>query len=99
LHLSLWITAIIILTISLALSLLFPTPFVVLQIFVLLIFIGHITRRLIDTEQIKSSNNNNSSNSGAHDTRINYSCMLCGKTHNENNCPNCGSKMKKASFC
>ena len=29
---------------------------------------------------------------------IRYACIMCGAKHNGGSCPNCGSKLKKASF-
>jgi hypothetical protein len=29
---------------------------------------------------------------------IRYVCIMCGAKHNGGSCPNCGSKLKKASF-
>lgn len=29
---------------------------------------------------------------------IKYICIMCGAKHNGGSCPNCGSKLKKASF-
>jgi rRNA maturation endonuclease Nob1 len=29
---------------------------------------------------------------------VKYSCMMCGARHNGGSCPNCGSKLKRASF-
>ena len=37
----------------------------------------------------KKKNNNN---------KISYYCMSCWTKHNEENCPRCGSRTKKASF-
>jgi hypothetical protein len=29
---------------------------------------------------------------------VKYACIMCGAKHNGGSCPNCGSKLKKASF-
>jgi rubrerythrin len=29
---------------------------------------------------------------------VRYACIMCGAKHNGGSCPNCGSKLKKASF-
>ena len=49
---------------------------------------------LAKTDIDNGSNNRKNKNND----KISYYCMSCWTKHNEENCPRCGSRMKKASF-
>jgi predicted RNA-binding Zn-ribbon protein involved in translation (DUF1610 family) len=99
-----WLTqyiiwVIILVAVNLTLSILFPfyIAFPLMLVFYLLLS-WYIRRRKmnklglnissVDTDNVINTSNRN----------VNYYCMSCGKPHNEYRCPECGSKMKKASF-
>ena len=94
--------SIIWLIISIVLSETFPlhiSMLISIAIFVLILwYIRTLTRKQnmkLDKTDIDNSSNNRKNKKN---DKINYYCMSCWTKHNEEYCPSCGSRMKKASF-
>jgi uncharacterized paraquat-inducible protein A len=90
----------IILVSSLVLSLFLPTPIGIgmIILWAFSFYLSLVLRKLL-AEQHKDLYNTSSTTASNDNTSIiKYHCMLCGKYHNDKSCPECGSKMKKASF-
>jgi hypothetical protein len=60
------------------------------SIVLLILLLWYIQRGPNQKDTMKSSYNINS--------KINYCCMSCGTIHTREDCPQCGSKMKRAGF-
>jgi uncharacterized paraquat-inducible protein A len=84
---------------SLLLSLFLPTPIGIgmLILWAFSFYISLVLRKLL-AQQYKDLYNTSTTTSNDNTSIIKYHCMLCGKFHNDKSCPECGSKMKKASF-
>jgi len=71
-----------------------------IAIFVLILWYMRISTKKQNTEFPKTDIDNGIDNRKKknNNNEINYYCMSCWTKHNEENCPTCGSRMKKASF-
>jgi uncharacterized paraquat-inducible protein A len=69
-----------------------------LAIFVLLLWYMRTSAKKQNMELSKSDINNANNRKNKNNDRINYYCISCGTKHDEECCPRCGSRMKKASF-
>jgi uncharacterized paraquat-inducible protein A len=70
-----------------------------IAIFVLILWYMHTSSKKQNTELPKTDIDNRINNrKKKNNNKINYYCMSCWTKHNEENCPRCGSRMKKASF-
>jgi uncharacterized paraquat-inducible protein A len=71
-----------------------------IAIFVLILWYMRTSAKKQNMELAKTDIDNGSSNrrKKKDNDKISYYCMSCWTKHNEENCPTCGSRMKKASF-
>ena len=71
-----------------------------IAIFVLILWYIRTSAKKQNMELAKTDIDNGSSNRIKKNNidKINYYCMSCWTKRNEENCPKCGSRMKKASF-
>ena|SRR5919199_6520332 len=90
----------LILTSSLLLSLFVPTPIGIgmIILWAFFFYLSLVIRKLLAKQYKNLYNTSSTSTSNNNNSIIKYHCMLCGKYHNDKSCPECGSKMKKASF-
>lgn len=91
----------IILASSLLLSLFLPAPTVIgmIILWAFSFYLSLVLHKLL-AEQHKDLYNTSTTSTTSSDNNsiIKYYCMLCGKYHDDKSCPECGLKMKKASF-
>jgi len=70
-----------------------------IAIFVLILWYMRTSAKKQNMEFPKTDIDNEVNNrKKKNNNKINYYCMSCWTKHNEENCPTCGSRMKKASF-
>jgi hypothetical protein len=90
--------------ISIAISMIIPFPIslaVIIGVFILLNFYmrNRMMRKMgMGTGGAGIFNSMSSSVAGASNSTLKYYCMSCGTQHNQAECPNCGSRMKKVGF-
>ena len=90
------------LIISIVLSEIFPLHIsmgISVAIFALILWYMRISTKKQNMELAKTDIDNGINNrKNKNNDKINYYCMSCWTKHNEENCPTCGSRIKKASF-
>ena len=90
--------------ISIAISIIIPFPIslaVIVGVFILLNFYmrNRMMRKMgMGTGGRGIFNSMSSSVAAASNSSLKYYCMSCGTEHNQAQCPNCGSRMKKVGF-
>lgn len=86
--------------ISLALSLVLPFPYNLIAIFAVFIGMSYFLRqRQMRRMGMRGRGIFGAGGSAMFGQRsVRYSCLMCGAKHSGGSCPNCGSKLKKASF-
>ena len=89
--------------ISIAISMIIPFPIslaVIIGVFILLNF--YMRNRMMRKMGMGTGGggifNSMSSSVAASNSSLKYYCMSCGTQHNQAECPNCGSRMKKVGF-
>jgi hypothetical protein len=88
--------------ISIAISMIIPFPIslaVIIGVFILLnMYMRNRIMRKMGMGTGGIFNSMSSSVAGASNSSLKYYCMSCGAQHNQAECPNCGSRMKKVGF-
>ncbi|HKX81579.1 MAG TPA: hypothetical protein VJL54_04920 [Nitrososphaera sp.] len=86
--------------ISIALSLLLPFPYSLVAIIAVFLGMNYFIRQRQMRKMGMQGRGFFGTGSGSMfgQRSIKYICIMCGAKHNGGSCPNCGSKLKKASF-
>jgi uncharacterized paraquat-inducible protein A len=94
-----WIGIILASSLLLSLFLQAPTVIGMIILWAFSFYLSLVLRKLL-AEQHKDLYNTSTTSTTSIDNNsiIKYHCMLCGKYHDNKSCPECGLKMKKASF-
>jgi hypothetical protein len=83
------------LAIGLGISFILPFPFSLIAIIGALLFLSYYRRKRQFGRIGLSGSFSMFGGSGYRSSPLNYSCMNCGRRHNQAACPKCGSKMKR----
>jgi hypothetical protein len=88
------------LAISFGLSLLLPFPYSLVAIIGVFLSMNYfMRRRQMRRMGMRTGGFFGSGTGNVFGQRsVKYACIMCGAKHNGGSCPNCGSKLKKASF-
>jgi hypothetical protein len=86
------------LAISFGLSLLLPFPYSLVAIIGVFLAMNYFMRQMRRMGMRGGGFFGTGQGSMFGQRGIRYVCIMCGAKHNGGSCPNCGSKLKKASF-